>query len=205
MRTSLSILLTVLISLSIVYALPEKVQPKCTSSPLYIILEQYYEGHPFRDVNLARNESHWNINEYDVQFNSMDNYKLRSKKVGSGTFSKVFKAKYLPDGSRCVLKQLVTESVRAMKREIQIMDEIADIPNILPLRDIIRQNTTEGGIQAGFIFDCFKTIDYEDLFPTLSKSEVKYFIYETLRTLHLVHSRGIVHRGHQAVECPDEC
>ena len=148
---------------------------------------------PYRNVNLARNESSWDLNNYKIKFNTMDNYRLRSS-VASGGFAKVFKTTFIPDGTKCVFKQLYDDNKRAMKQEIMMMQEVSDLPNILPIRDIIRDKMADGNVKTGLILDYFPTIDHLHLFPTLTKSEVKYFVYEALRTTDHAHSRGIFHR-----------
>ena len=193
MRSLLYTLAILILFATIAHALIRGDQPKCESSPLYILFEQFYEGHPFRNVNLARNESHWDINNYEIQFNSLENYRLR-KRVGGGSFGNVMKATYTPDGSKYAFKQLLENDMRSIKKEVQILKEISDLPNILPLRDVIEERAPNKRTKIGMVFDYFKTTDYEKMFPTLSKTEVKHFIYDTLKTLHLAHSRGIVHR-----------
>ena len=201
MRTSLSLLVLTFFSLSVAFASQNITQnatrftlsQKCSASPLYVLNEEYYQGHPFRDVNLARDPKHWRMSKYNVEFNSMQNYTLR-KKVGSGTFSSVFKTTYIPDGTQYVFKQLVEDDIRAMKKEIQVMKEIADLPNVLPIRDMIREEGDDNVTRSGLILDYFSIISYREMFKTLNKMQIKNFIYETLRTLSLAHSRGIVHR-----------
>ena len=193
MRSLLCVVTIFMLSATIAHALIRNEQLKCESSPLYILFEQYYEGHPFRNVNLARNESHWDIDNYNIQFNSLKNYRLR-KRVGGGSFGNVIKATYTPDGSKYAFKQLLENDMRSIKEEVQILKEISDLPNVLPLRDVIQERTPNKRTKIGMVFDYFKTGNYEKMFPTLSKIEVKHFIYDTLKTLHLAHSRGIVHR-----------
>ena len=166
---------------------------KCNSSPLYVLYEEYYEGHPFRNVNIERNASHWNITAYTIAYNSTNNYKFKAK-VSSGGFSKIFKVHSIGNDREYAFKQMTDFDERGFKREVQVMREIADLPNILPIRDILRQQTPSGKVALGLMFDYFTTENYWQVFPTLTKSEVKHFVYETLRTLHHAHSRGIVHR-----------
>ena len=192
MTTTLPLLLTILLSFTAVCIVAKNVQPKCDSAPLHILFEKYYEGHPFRNVNLGRNSSHWNIRKYKLEFNNMTDYQVR-RQVGSGTFSNVFKTTHLPTGAQVVFKHLVDSTENMIKKEVRIMKEVGDLPNIIPIQDVLKDNTDEGEM-TGLVFEFFKAKYYKDLFPTLSKHEIKVFIYETLRTLHHAHSRGIVHR-----------
>ena len=133
------------------------------------------------------------MGKFEIQCNSMSDYAL-NKQVGSGTFATVFQTTHIPTGASYAFKQLVDLEDKMMKREIQIMKELADVPNMLPIRDIVKEVNPDGSVKAGLIVDYFKTENYKLMFAKLQKHEIKYFIYETLRTLSIAHSRGIAHR-----------
>ena len=154
MRTSLFILFSLLLSFSAAFTFKNSTQPKCSSSSLYILFENYYEGHPYRNVNLARNSSIWDLKNYKIKFNTMDNYKIRSS-VAKGGFAKVFKTTFIPDGTKCVFKQLYDDYDLNVKKEIMMTKEVSDLPNVLPVRDIIKDKMADGKVKTGLIFDYF--------------------------------------------------
>ena len=193
MKPSFSMFITAMLCLTVVYATSKAEQPSCDSSALYTILEKYYEGHPFQYVNLLKNQSSFDLKNFKVEFNTMRNYRVRDK-LGHGTFSSVFKARYLPTGRKYAMKQLVHNGIDKIKREVKIMKDVANLPNILPIRDIIRERYNNGVTKTILVFDYFRTPNYMQILPTLTKFEIKSSIYEILRTLHHAHSMGIIHK-----------
>ena len=169
-----------------------KSNTKCDASPLTYILETYYHGHPFRNVNLKRDESHWE-KVYRIGLGEKNNYQIE-KAAGKGKFSKVFRSIYLPTNEEVALKLLVHNKDEKITKEIQIMLELKDCPNALPIRDMLKEEGSDGEERTALIFPFFDAPHYRELFPTLNKYQIKLFIYGTLEALHYAHSKGIAHR-----------
>ena len=74
------------------------------------------------------------------------------------------------------------------------MQHLSDIPNILPIRDIVAGKDNQGKARAGLVVEFFEAENHLTLFPKLSKYQVKLLIYQTLETLSAAHSRGVIHR-----------
>ena len=149
--------------------------------------------HPFRDVNVDRPQSFWNIDQFEIQTNSMQDYELENK-LGNGAYGVVYKTKHTPSGDICAFKHLVNLQDLQLKKEVQVMQHLSDIPNILPIRDIVAGKDHSGKARAGLVVEFFEAEDHLTLFPKLSKYQVKLLIYQTLETLSAAHSRGVIHR-----------
>lgn len=166
---------------------------KCYTSALDLILETYDKGHPYRDVNLKRERSFWNVYNQRIKIGNPNNYRLGDN-IGKGKFAKVFKGIYGPTQDPIAIKIILHGMEEKILREIQILEELKDAPNFLPVRDVIREQQEPGKIRMALVFDLLQTPYYRDFYPGLSRYQVKSCIYETLRTLEYAHSKGVMHR-----------
>ena len=113
MRSSFFILITILIYLSTAYATYMRVNLKL-DMPQPSDITEY--RHPFRDVNVDRPQSFWNIDQFEIQTNSMQDYELENK-LGNGAYGVVYKAKHTPSGDICAFKHLVNSAgLKAQER-----------------------------------------------------------------------------------------
>ena len=158
-----------------------------------ILLEKHYQGHPYSLVNLARPKTDFDVYHQRIKLGKQEEYDVEHK-VGKGKFAKVFKAIHIPTKDDVVLKLFDKTNEERILREIKLLKELKDAPNFLPLRDVLREEGDDDIVRYALIFDYFPTLHYKQLFPTLNKYQIKYFIYETLRTLDYAHSKGIMHR-----------
>lgn len=159
---------------------------KCTFSPLSLLLEQHITDHPYKNINVHKRSE---TSNYTPVFGDRENYDIMSP-LATGGFAKVFKAKYKPTGEIQALKIFVNTREQSIFNEIQITKELEDAPNILPLKDALKDSS---GMIA-LVFPIFKMTDYKYLFYDTTEPQIKRFFYETLRTLQYAHERGIMHR-----------
>lgn len=194
-KRSLLLFLTALFACASAFAATPKAQnktAKCDASPYAVILETYYTGHPYRDVNLRRPQTHWNVFTQRIQLGHLQHYSVRDH-IGKGKFSKVYKGTYFPKNEPVAVKILVHNKEEKILKEIQILQELKDAPNHLPMRDILREKHQDT-VKIGLVFDLFETQNYRESFFSMTPYQVKYLIYETIRSLDYAHSRGIAHR-----------
>lgn len=97
----------------------------------------YYEYYSTTDNN-STNQREFDpelfYNEYLIKY--LDNSELQYlDEIGSGSFSKVYKG-MMPDGSLVAIKRLIPTSEWRIKKEIQILEKLAECPHILPLKGI---------------------------------------------------------------------
>ncbi|GAQ91944.1 Cdc2-related protein kinase, partial [Klebsormidium nitens] len=119
-------------------------------------------------------------------------------KIGQGTYSNVYKARDLEDGSIVALKKvrfdnLEAESVRFMAREIEVLRRL-DHPNIVKLKGLV---TSRVSCSLYLVFE-YMEHDLAGLAAcpgvTFTDAQIKCYMLQLLRGLEHCHSRGVLHR-----------
>ncbi|KAG8378080.1 hypothetical protein BUALT_Bualt08G0100800 [Buddleja alternifolia] len=128
---------------------------------------------------------------------SADSY-VKIDKVGSGTYSNVYKARDKDTGKIVALKKVrfdtsEPESVKFMAREIMILQKL-DHPNIVKLEGLA---TSRMQYSLYLVFDCMhsdlsKILSRPD--ERLSEPQIKCYMQQLLSGLQHCHERGILHR-----------
>ena len=121
---------------------------------------------------------------------SQDDYDV-VRKVGRGKYSEVFEGCHTPTGSKCVIKILKPVKKKKIRREVAILRCLAGGPNIISLRDTVRDPASR---TPSLIFEHVDNTDFKVLYPTLSDADVRYYIFELLKALDFCHSQGVMHR-----------
>ncbi|KAI3903261.1 hypothetical protein MKW98_031915 [Papaver atlanticum] len=80
---------------------------------------------------------------------------------------------------------------KKIKREIKILQNLCGGPNIIKLLDIVRDKQSK---TPSLVFEHVNSMDFKVLYPTLTDSDIRYYIYELLKALDYCHSQGIMHR-----------
>ncbi|KAA6390635.1 MAG: putative Casein kinase II subunit alpha [Streblomastix strix] len=75
--------------------------------------------------------------------------------------------------------------------DIQILECVDGGPNIVRLIDIIRDADSR---LYSFVFEEVENIDFKELYPSLNLFEIKYYLYQLLKSLEFSHQMGIMHR-----------
>mmetsp|Transcript_4201 Transcript_4201/g.26636 ORF Transcript_4201/g.26636 Transcript_4201/m.26636 type:complete len:108 (+) Transcript_4201:112-435(+) len=81
--------------------------------------------------------------------------------------------------------------VPQIKREIKILQNLRDGPNVIRLLDIVRDPESK---TPSLVFEYVNNKDFKILYPTLCDHEIRFYMYELLRALDFCHSKGIMHR-----------
>ena len=86
-----------------------------------------------------------------------------------------------------------TKSVKKkkIKREIKILQNLANGPNIVKLLEVVRDTSSK---TPSLIFEYIDNIDFKILYPKFTDFDVRYYMFEILRALDYCHSMGIMHR-----------
>jgi casein kinase II subunit alpha len=144
----------------------------------------------YANANLEKPRDHSDFDHLEIQWGSPADY-LVHKKIGRGKYSEVFLGTHLPTNEKVVIKLLKPVKKKKIFREVKILKNIQQGPNIIKLLEIVRDPLTK---TPALIFEYVNNTDYKSLFPTLNSFEISFYIYEVLKALDYCHSQGIMHR-----------
>lgn len=153
----------------------------CTSPPLTFLLETYYQGHPYKfAANIQRFKSPYDF--ANITLGNGAEYDIIDS-VSRGNFAAVYRAK-TPSLKDVAMKIHLDSTDDKILKEIQILENLKDAPNFLPISDIIREpGEKEGKMLTCLVFDLLKTEKFKIVYPKLTRYQVKLYFYEILRTL----------------------
>lgn len=146
--------------------------------------------HPYWDVMIGKPQEYWDWQKHQVHVGNYKHYEPIAP-IGKGNFSKVISAKHVPTGKEYAVKVMTHNRTWKILAEIHILRLLKDAPNFLPIRDILKDDRT-GNLAV--VFDLQDKEDYKTLFLDLTDYDIRYYMYETFRTLEYAHQRGIFHR-----------
>lgn len=129
----------------------------------------------------------------------LENYK-RIEKVGEGTYGVVYKASYIPTKKEVALKKIRLEGEdegipSTSLREISILRELSDHPNIVELIDIIMDENKLYLVFEFLFMDLKKYIDDQRKQNTrIDVGLTQSYMFQMLQALDFCHKRRIIHR-----------
>mmetsp|Transcript_39959 Transcript_39959/g.118968 ORF Transcript_39959/g.118968 Transcript_39959/m.118968 type:complete len:351 (-) Transcript_39959:1525-2577(-) len=144
----------------------------------------------YTDVCEARPSSYSDYEALSVQWGDQDNYEV-VRKVGRGKYSEVFEGINVHTSNKCIIKILKPVKKKKIKREIKILQNICEGPNIIKLLDVVRDPDSK---TPCLVFEYVNNTDFKTLYPTLSDYDIRYYILELLKALDYSHAQGIMHR-----------
>ena len=144
----------------------------------------------YADVNKNKPQEYSNYEELEIEWGKQENYEI-IKKIGRGKYSEVYEGIDIRNDKRVVIKVLKPVKKKKIKREIKVLQNLKDGPNIVKLVDIVRDPSSKSPC---IITEWIDNIDYKTLFPTLTDEDIRYYIYQVLIALDYSHSMGIMHR-----------
>jgi casein kinase II subunit alpha len=144
----------------------------------------------YQDANLKMKTEYHDYENLEISWGDQENYEV-IKKVGRGKYSEVFEGMNVLNNQKCVVKVLKPIRKKKIQREIKILQNLCNGPNVVKLLDIVRDPASK---TTSLVFEHVNNIDYRVLYPQLSDFDVRYYIFEVLKALDFAHSMGIMHR-----------
>eukprot|EP00005_Dracoamoeba_jomungandri_P003920 CAMPEP_0174259472 /NCGR_PEP_ID=MMETSP0439-20130205/8293_1 /TAXON_ID=0 /ORGANISM="Stereomyxa ramosa, Strain Chinc5" /LENGTH=371 /DNA_ID=CAMNT_0015343369 /DNA_START=143 /DNA_END=1258 /DNA_ORIENTATION=- len=145
------------------------------------------------DFNAEQPRDYWNYKHYHPKYGTYDNYQwYPHRKLGRGKFCEVYAGTDRRSGDDVVLKKLKPGMKRRkIRREVKILHNVQGGPNIIKLYDVIREpyiNTTT------LVFEFVDNIYWKKIYQSFSDYEIRFYIFELIKSLEYAHARGIMHR-----------
>ena len=83
-----------------------------------------------------------------------------------------------PEPRRCIIKVLKPVKKKKIKREIKILQNLVDGPNIVRLFDVVRDPTSK---TPSIVTEFVENSDFRTLYPKLTDYDVRYYMFEILK------------------------
>jgi len=144
----------------------------------------------YPDVNDKKDKTYWDYENYTPTWHSQENFEV-VRKIGRGKYSEVFEGIDISKNAPIVIKILKPVKKKKIKREVKILENLRGGTNIINLIDTVRDTVSK---TASLIFEHVNNTDFKTLFPTLTDFDIRFYIYELLKSLDYCHSHGIMHR-----------
>ncbi len=152
--------------------------------------ESNYKPKKYADVNLQKPNEYHNYENLDVIWGKQDDYEI-VKKLGRGKYSEVYEGINNTNDQKTVIKILKPVKKKKIKREIKILQNLCNGPNIVKLIDVVRDPSSK---TPSLVFEHIDHQDFKVLYPKFTDFDVRYYMYEILKALDYCHSMGIMHR-----------
>lgn len=147
-------------------------------------------AHPNWHVNESKPREYYDYENALIDFQSIEPYEC-IQKIGRGKYSEVFRGRNTLNGQLCVIKALKPVKSKKILREITILQNLYGGPNVVRLLDVAIEPETETPV---LVFENVDNHDFRSLYPRLSNFDIRYYMYEILKTLSFAHSMGVFHR-----------
>lgn len=142
----------------------------------------------YTHVNEEKGKEWYDHENWELPTHSQEPYEIVDW-IGTGKYSDVFTAY---KGEELVAIK-VLKPVRPQKynREAKILLNLCGGPNIVKLYDVVQNPKTK---QYSFVFEYVEESDYTNLFPNITDTEARLYLFQLLKALDFCHSQGIMHR-----------
>ncbi|RDX50890.1 kinase-like protein [Lentinus brumalis] len=144
----------------------------------------------YADVNARLGPSWYDYESTKVDWNVPDRYEI-VRRIGGGRYSEVFEGIDSSNEEPCVIKVLKPIAKKKIKREIKILRNLAGGPNVIRLMDTVHDPPSRSN---SLVMEYVENTDWKNLYAALTEMEIKFYLFQLLRALDFVHSRGIIHR-----------
>ncbi|ORX43012.1 kinase-like protein [Hesseltinella vesiculosa] len=144
----------------------------------------------YANANLNHPTEYHDYEKLQIHWGIQDNYEI-CRRIGRGKYSEVFSGSNMRDGSHCVIKVLKPVKKKKIKREIKVLQNLENGPNIIQLLDVVQDTISR---TPSLIFEAVNNMDYKILYQKLTTKDIQFYMYQLLKALDYCHSKGIMHR-----------
>jgi len=120
--------------------------------------------------------------------NTTTNY-IADEIIGKGGASVVYKGVNKDNNEKIIIKELKTNNINKLIREVNILKLTKGIPNVIRLLDFFKNDDN-----YYLVFPYYNCLSTRTIFYGFATMEIKIFMYKFLQTLDKLHARGIIHR-----------
>ena len=124
----------------------------------------------------------------------MNNQYTILDQLGEGVFGYVWKAIHHPTSEVVAIKQLKDKSIKSGMElvEFEALSSLKGHPNIVELKDIIKQDNTFSYVFEYMAENLLQSIKKQ--IQPLSEGKIKYWMYQILKATKFMHDKGYIHR-----------
>ncbi|KAI8348810.1 casein kinase II catalytic subunit [Choanephora cucurbitarum] len=134
--------------------------------------------------------SYWDYESLQVNWSSSKNYQMADK-IGRGKYSEVFMGIDTRTNRKVVIKRLKPIKHLKIQREVKILKVVSGSINTITLLDVLKDPKTN---TTSLVFEHVNNTNFRTLYPQLTDTDVRYYMYQLLKALDSCHSKGIMHR-----------
>ena len=120
--------------------------------------------------------------------NTTTNY-IADEIIGKGGASIVYKGINKDNDEKIIIKELKTNNINKLIREVNILKLAKGIPNVIRLLDFFKNDEN-----YYLVFTYYNCLTTRTIFYGFTIMEIKIFMYKFLQTLDKLHAKGIIHR-----------
>lgn len=84
----------------------------------------------------------------------------------------------LPNDRYIVIKVLKPVKSKKINREIKILENLRNGPNVINLYDVVKDDMSK---TTSLIFERVLNVDFRSLYPTFTNLDIKYYMYQLLK------------------------
>ncbi|KAA6362509.1 MAG: putative Casein kinase II subunit alpha [Streblomastix strix] len=161
-------------------------QPQAKAQPRW----KQYVARYYADALEKRGPEFCDPETADISAGTPEPYEI-IRKIGRGKFGEVFEGIDVRNGQMLAIKVLKHVKKNKIKREVKILECVDGGPNIVRLMDIVRDPDSR---MYSFVYEEVDNDDFKEFYPSLRLFEIKYYLYQMLKSLEFSHQMGIMHR-----------
>ncbi|CAG9317783.1 unnamed protein product [Blepharisma stoltei] len=144
----------------------------------------------YANVNKGVPGDFYNYEFRAFEIGRLDDYEIVNK-LGQGKYAEVYEGVNLLTYDRVTIKFLRQVGINKIAREISILKTLTGHPSIPRFIDIVRDRITN---TPALIIEYSIGEDFRELYNQWGDFDVRYYMYEILKTLDYCHSKGVIHR-----------